>query len=180
MSDLSALTPGTWNVDPMHSTVGFTVRHLMITKVHGTFKEFTGSITVGDDPTKSSVEATVQMASVHTGDEGRDGHLRTGDFFEVEQFPTMTFRSTGITAKGGDYAMAGDLTIKGVTKPVVFDLEFEGVNKDPWGNTKAGFTATTEINRKDWGLEYNAVLESGGVVISEKVKLNLDIQAVKS
>lgn len=180
MSDLSLLTAGSWNVDPSHSTVGFTARHLMITKVHGTFKAFSGSITVGADPLQSSVEATVEMGSVHTGDDARDGHLRTGDFFEVEKFPTMTLKSTGITAKGGDYVMNADLTIKGVTKSVAFDLEFEGVSKDPWGNTKAGFTASAEINRKDWGLEYNAVLETGGVVISEKVKITLDIQAVKA
>lgn len=180
MSDLSQLTPGTWNVDPSHSTVGFTARHLMITKVHGTFKTFSGSITVGSDPLKSTVEATVDMASVHTGDDNRDGHLRTGDFFEVETYPTMSLRSTGISGAGGDYTMTADLTIKGVTKPVTFDLEFEGVSKDPWGNTKAGFSASTEINRKDWGIEWNAVLDTGGVALGEKVKINLDIQAVKA
>lgn len=180
MSDLSALTAGTWNIDPSHSTVGFTARHLMITKVHGTFKTFSGTITVGANPLQSSVEATVEMVSVHTGDDGRDNHLRTGDFFETDRFPTMTLKSTGVTAKGGDYVMAADLTIKGVTKPVSFNLEFEGVSKDPWGNTKAGFTASAEINRKDWGLEYNAVLETGGVVIGEKIKITLDIQAVRA
>jgi len=180
MSDLSALTPGTWNVDPMHSTIGFTVRHLMITKVHGTFKEFGGTLTVGTDPLQSSVEAVVQVASVDTGEASRDGHLRTGDFFEVEKFPTMTLKSTGITGKGGDFTLNADLTIKGITKSVAFDLEFEGVSKDLYGNTKAGFTASAEINRKDWGIEWNAVLETGGVALGEKVKLNLDIQAVKA
>ena len=180
MSDLSALTPGTWNVDPMHSTVGFTVRHLMITKVHGTFKEFAGTITVGSDPLQSTVEATVQVASVDTGEASRDGHLRTGDFFEVETYPTMTLRSTGISGTGGDYVLNADLTIKGITKPVSFELEFEGVNKDLYGNTKAGFSASTEINRKDWGIEWNAVLDNGGVALGEKVKLKLDIQAVKA
>jgi hypothetical protein len=180
MSDLSHLTAGTWNVDPSHSTVGFTARHLMITKVHGTFKTFSGSITVGADPLQSSVEATVEMSSVHTGDDGRDGHLRTGDFFAVDKFPSMTLKSTGISSQGDRYLMAADLTMKGVTKSVAFDLEFEGVSKDPWGNTKAGFTASAEINRKDWGLEYNAVLETGGVVIGEKVKISLDVQAVKA
>lgn len=180
MSELAALTPGVWNVDPMHTTIGFTARHLMITKVHGTFKEFNGAITIAPDPLQSSVEATVQVTSVHTGDENRDGHLRTGDFFEVETYPTMTLKSTGISGSGGDYTLHADLTIKGITKKVDFDLEFEGVSKDPWGNTKAGFSATADINRKDWGLEYNAVLETGGVVIGEKVKLTLDIQAVKA
>jgi len=180
MSDLSALTAGTWNVDPMHTTIGFTVRHLMITKVHGTFKDFAGTITVGADPMQSSVQATVQMASVHTGDDNRDGHLRTGDFFEVETYPTMTLQSTGISGKGGDYTLHADLTIKGITKKVDFDLEFEGVSKDLYGNTKAGFSASAEINRKDWGIEWNAVLDNGGVALGEKVKLNLDVQAVKA
>lgn len=180
MSDLSRLTPGAWNIDPSHSTIGFTARHLMITKVHGTFKTFSGVVNIAADPLKSTVEATVDMASVHTGDENRDGHLRTGDFFEVDKYPTMTLRSTGISGSGGDYTMTADLTIKGVTKPVTFELEFEGVSKDPWGNTKAGFSASTEINRKDWGIEWNAVLETGGVALGEKVKINLDIQAVKA
>ena len=180
MSDLTALTPGTWNVDPAHSTIGFTARHLMITKVHGTFKTFTGSITVAADPLQSAVEATVEIASVDTGESNRDNHLRTNDFFSADTYPTMTLKSTGITAKGDDYVLTGDLTIKGVTKSVAFDLEFEGVAADPWGGTRAGFVASTEINRKDWGIEYNAALETGGVVIGDKVKLLLDIQAVRA
>jgi polyisoprenoid-binding protein YceI len=180
MSDLSALTAGTWNVDPSHSTVGFTARHLMITKVRGSFKTFTGSITVAADPLQSKVEATVEVDSVDTGDANRDGHLKSGDFFELEKYPAMKLVSTGIAAKGSNYVMNADLTIKGVTKPVQFDLEFDGVNTDPWGNVKAGFTASTEINRKDWGMEWNAVLETGGVVVSEKIALTLDIQAVRA
>ncbi|MFM7536236.1 MAG: YceI family protein [Acidimicrobiales bacterium] len=179
MADLSALTPGTWNVDAAHSRVGFTVRHLMVSKVRGSFTTFSGAVTVGEDKLASSVVAEVQMASIATGDDNRDNHLRTGDFFDVAAHPTMTFRSTGITADGGDYVLAGELTIKGITKPVTFELEFEGVSPDPWGGTRAGFSAETEISRKEWGLEYNAVLETGGVVISDKVKLELDIQVVK-
>jgi polyisoprenoid-binding protein YceI len=180
MADLSALTPGTWTVDAAHSRVGFTVRHLMVSKVRGSFTKFSGSVTVGEDKLASTVVAEVDMTSIATGDDNRDNHLRTGDFFDVAAHPTMTFRSTGITADGGDYVLAGELTIKGISQPVTFELEFEGVSPDPWGGTRAGFSAETEISRKDWGLEYNAVLETGGVVISDKVKLELDIQVVKA
>ena len=180
MSDLSALTAGTWNVDPSHSSVGFTARHLMITKVRGSFKSFSGTITVAADPLQSKVEATVEVGSVDTGDVNRDGHLKSGDFFELEKYPTMKLVSTGIVTKGSNYVLNGNLTIKGVTKSVPFDLEFDGVNTDPWGNVKAGFTATAEINRKDWGMEWNAALETGGVVVSEKIALTLDIQAVRA
>jgi polyisoprenoid-binding protein YceI len=179
MSSIHDLTPGNWIVDPTHSTVGFTARHLMVTKVRGRFGSFTGSVTIAEDRLQSSVEATVEMTSVSTGDEGRDGHLRTGDFFDVEQFPTMSFRSTSVVADGGDYELRGDLTIKGVTRPVTFELEFDGVATDPWNNTKAGFTAETEINRKDWGLEWNVALEAGGVLVGEKIKIQLDVQLVK-
>jgi polyisoprenoid-binding protein YceI len=179
MSSINDLTPGTWIVDPTHSTVGFTARHLMVTKVRGRFASFSGSATIAEDRLQSSVEASVDMASVSTGDEGRDGHLRAGDFFDAEAHPTMTFVSTGITADGSDHALTGDLTIKGVTKPVTFALEFDGVATDPWNNTKAGFTAETEINRKDWGLEWNVALEAGGVLVSEKIKIQLDIQLLK-
>ena len=179
-SPLQDIAVGTWNVDPSHSTVGFVARHLMISKVRGTFTAFTGTIEIAEDRLDSTVSASVDMASVSTGDEGRDGHLRTGDFFDVEQYPTMTFVSTGIRPDGGDFVLTGDLTIKGVTRSVVFDLEFEGVAVDPWGNTKAGFTASTEISRKDFGLEWNVALEAGGVLVGDKVKIQLDIQAVKA
>jgi len=180
MSAITDLTPGTWTVDPSHSTVGFVARHLMVTKVRGRFASFTGTLTIAEDALRSSVQASVDMASVATGDDGRDGHVKSADFFDVENFPTMTFTSTSITAKGDDYELAGDLTIKGVTKPVVFELEFEGVNTDPWGNTKAGFSAEAEINRKDWGLEWNVALDTGGMLVSEKIKVQLDIQAAKA
>lgn len=179
MSNLSALTPGTWNVDASHSTVGFSVRHLMVAKVRGRFTDFSGTITVGDDPLTSKVEAVVKTASVDTHDDGRDGHLRGADFFDVEQFPDMTLVSTGIEADGDDFVLHTQLTIKGVTRPVDFELEFDGVATDPWGNVKAGFSAEAEINRKDWGLEWNVALETGGVLVGEKVKLTLDIEALK-
>ena len=179
MSNLSALTPGTWNVDASHSTVGFSVRHLMVAKVRGRFTDFSGTITVGDDPLASTLEAVVKTASVDTHDDGRDGHLRGGDFFDVEQFPDMSLASTGIDADGDDFVLHTQLTIKGVTRAVDFELEFEGVATDPWGNVKAGFSAEAEINRKDWGLEWNVALEAGGVLVGEKVKLTLDIEALK-
>jgi polyisoprenoid-binding protein YceI len=180
MSSISELTPGTWNVDVSHSSVGFVARHLMVTKVRGRFTDFAGTITVGEDPLQSKVEATVQMLSVTTGDDGRDGHLKTNDFFDIEKYPTMKFVSTGIKANGSDYTLTGDLTVKDVTKPVSFDLEFDGVATDPWNNTKAGFTAETEINRKDFGVDWNVALEAGGVLVGEKVKITLDIQATKA
>jgi len=180
MADLSALTPGTWTIDASHSTVGFVARHLMITKVRGRFTDVSGSVAVAPTATDSVVTATINLASVDTGDEKRDGHLRSADFFDVEQFPTMTFASTGVKEEGGAYTLFGDLTIKGVTRQVELDLEFDGVNGDPWGGTRASFSAEGDINRKDWGLEWNVALESGGVLVSEKVKLTLDIQLVKA
>lgn len=174
----SLIPAGTWQLDPSHSTVGFTVRHMMVSKVRGKFADFTADIEITDDPTTSRVEATVQMASVDTGDAGRDEHLRTGDFFDIAEHPTMTFRSTSITPAGDDFALTGDLTVRGVTKTVTFDLEVGGVAKDPWGGTRTGFTATTEISRKDFGLEYNAALETGGVLIGDTVKIELEIEAM--
>jgi len=130
-----------------------------------------------EDPLDSSVEVEIQMASVDTRDEKRDGHLQSPDFFDVEQFPTMTFTSTKLTGSGSDFEVTGDLTIKGVTRPVTFDLEVGGVQQDPWGNTKAGFTLTGSINRKDFGMEFNAVLEGGGVLVGEKVTIEIDVEA---
>ena len=176
-STTTTLPAGTWTLDTAHSSVGFTVRHMMVSKVRGRFGDFSADIVTAEDPLESTLTATVQMASIDTGDEGRDEHLRTNDFFDIEQFPTMTFTSTGITGSGSDYEVTGDLTIKGVTKPVTFDLEFGGVGKDPWGNTRAGFTLTGTINRKDFGMEYNAVLETGGIMIGDKVTIELDIEA---
>ncbi|OIQ86894.1 protein YceI [mine drainage metagenome] len=173
----TAVPAGTWVIDSSHSEVGFTVRHLMVSKVRGLFEKFSGTITVADDFTASRVEATIDAASVSTRDEARDNHIRTNDFFGVEEHPTWTFVSTGISSKGSDYALAGDLTIKGVTKPVILDLEVLGVNKDPWGNTKVGFTASTKINRKDFGIEWNAPLETGGILVSDDVTITLEIQA---
>ncbi|CAB4883018.1 unannotated protein [freshwater metagenome] len=175
----SVLTPGVWAVDPSHSSVSFAVRHLMVSKVRGRFGAFTGTLTVGENVADARLEASVEMASITTGDQGRDAHLTGAEFFDVEQFPSMTFNSTALTVAGDGYALAGDLTIKGVVRPVTFALEFEGVSTDPWGNTKAGFSAEAEINRKEWGLEWNVALETGGVLIGEKVKIQLDIEAAR-
>jgi polyisoprenoid-binding protein YceI len=181
MTDLSALTPGTWNVDPSHSSVGFVARHLMITKVRGRFTDFSGVLEITPDPLQSSVRATVNLASITTGDDGRDAHLRSADFFDTDGAgsPTMSFASTGIKEEDGEYVLFGDLTVKDVTRQVEFALEFDGVNTDPWGATKAAFSAETEINRKDFGIEWNVALETGGVLVSDKVRIQLEIQAVK-
>jgi polyisoprenoid-binding protein YceI len=174
---LDGLVPGVWTVDTSHSEVGFTARHLMVSKVRGRFTDYTATITVAPNVLDSTVQATVQLASVDTRDEKRDGHLKSADFFDVENHPTMSFTSTGIREIGKDFYLDGDLTIRGTTRPVTFDLEFNGVVAGPWGGSSAGFSAETEINRKDWGLEWNVALESGGVLVSEKIKIALEIEA---
>src|SRR6478735_3815293 len=180
MSAISELTPGTWNADLSHSSVNFSVRHLVVSKVRGQFQKFDATLQIAENPLDSKVEASVDLASIDTGDDGRDNHVRGGDFFDIEQYPTMTFASTGIRPNGSDYYLDGDLTIKGVTKPVTLDLEFNGVATDPWGGTRAGFSAETEVNRNDFGITYNAALETGGVLIGEKLKVTIEIEAVKS
>jgi polyisoprenoid-binding protein YceI len=180
MSSISDLTPGVWNVDPSHSTIGFVARHLMVSKVRGHFATFNGTITIADDPLQSKVEATVDISSVTTGDDTRDGHLKSADFFDLEKSPTMTLVSTGIEQDGKDYILHTDLTINGITKPVDFELEFDGVSADPWGGTRSGFSAEADVNRKDWGLEWNVALETGGVLVGEKVKIVLEIEAIKA
>ena len=172
------LVAGTWNIDPSHSEVGFSVRHVMISKVRGRFTGFTGTITVGEDPLASSVTVEIDASTITTGDDNRDNHLRSADFFESDKHPTWTFTSTSVTPKGSDFVVAGDLTIHGVTRPVSLDLEFNGVNPDPWGGTRSGFSATTELSRKDFGLEFNIPVDGGGVVVGDKVKVELEIEAV--
>jgi polyisoprenoid-binding protein YceI len=174
MTSVSELSPGTWTVDPAHSEVGFVARHLMVSKVRGSFAQFEATVLVGDSSDTYSVEATVQLASIDTGSTDRDAHLRGADFFDTDNHPVMTFTSASVSSD----KLVGDLTIKGVTRQVAFDLDFAGVSADPWGGTRAGFEATTEINRKDFGLTWNAALETGGFLVGDEVKISLSIQAV--
>ena len=172
---------GTWAIDPSHSEVGFSVRHMMVSKVRGKFNEFSGEIVTGESPLDSSVTATIDLSSIDTGNADRDNHLRSADFFEVEAHQTMTFRSTGVRVdKDGEYVLDGDLTLRNITKPVSLQLELGGFGPDPYGNTRAGFTATGEIKRSDFGVDFNAVLETGGVVVGDKVTINLEIEAIRS
>jgi polyisoprenoid-binding protein YceI len=178
MAIAEGLIPGAWIIDPVHSEVGFSVRHLMVSKVRGKFEKFEGSITVADDPLLSSVTVTVDLSSINTGAVDRDTHLRSADFFEVDSHPTMTFKSTGVHQTGSSFTVDGELTIKAVTKNVQLEVEFNGVNKDPWGGTRAGFSAETEISRGDWGISFNMPLDGGGVVVGDKVKVLLEVEAV--
>ena len=176
MSNLSDLEPGNWNVDASHSEVGFIARHLMVSKVRGQFKNFSAVVSIAQPFENSTVEATVQLASVDTNAAGRDTHLKSADFFDVENNPAMTFTSTKVT----NSSLEGDLTIKGVTKPVAIPFEYTGSVIDPWGNERAGFEGSVTVNRSDWGVNWNTALEAGGVLVSEKVTLEFDIAAIKA
>ena len=171
-------TRGTWKVDPAHTKISFTVKHLMISKVRGTFDAFDVTIVTAEDPHDSTIEAVIDVASVNTGQPDRDNHLRTSDFFLVEEFPTMTFRSTALHAAGDDFTVEGDLTLRGVTKPVTLKGELGGVITDPYGLTRAGATATTTINRQDFGVNWNAAMEAGGMTLGDNVKIEIDIEVV--
>lgn len=180
MSDLSATT-GTWVIDPTHTVIGFTVRHAMVAKVRGRFNEFSGSFTLdGDNPSASRAELTIQTASFDTQNADRDAHVRSADFLDVENYPTMTFTSTKVEVAGPNtFTVTGDLTIRGTTKSVPVTFELLGISKDPWGGTRIGFEGEGEINRKEYDLTWNVALETGGVLVSENVKLTLDVEAVK-
>ncbi|MCU1430380.1 MAG: polyisoprenoid-binding protein [Actinomycetia bacterium] len=176
----TVIEPGTWIFDASHSSIEFVARHLMVTKVRGHFANVEGTITIAEKPLESSVRASVEVASVLSGDDKRDEHLRSSDFFEVDKYPTIDFVSTNVVDVGdGHYELIGDLTVHGVTRPVTWDLQYEGTVKDPWGGTRAGFSASVDVNRKDWGLTWNVALETGGFVVSDKVHLNLEVEAVK-
>lgn len=170
-----------WSVDPTHSEVGFKVKHMMFTNVSGKFDTFEAkAVTEGEQFDNAQVSFSADAASVNTGNADRDKHLVSGDFFDAEQFPKLEFQSTSFQKKGADnYEMKGDLTLHGVTKNVTLDVEYGGTGKDPWGNLKAGFTISGKFNRKDFGLNWNAALEAGGVLVSDEVRLNADIQMVK-
>lgn len=177
MSQLEGLVPGTWQIDPTHTDIGFTVRHL-ISKVRGTFEEFEGEIVIAENPRESTANATIQLNSINTGTAQRDQHLRSSDFFEVDQHPVMRFRTTEVRADGDGYVVAGDLTVKDVTHPIELDVEFLGVGPDPWGGTRAGFEATAKISRKEFGVDFNIPLEGEKFVIGDQVSIHLQIEAV--
>ncbi len=174
--DIPGYKAGTWVLDPAHSEVTFSVRHMMISKVRGTFGVKEATLVAPENPLEASVTATVDVASIDTKDEGRDNHLRSADFFDVEKYPTMTFVSTGVRVEGGDFLVDGDLTIRDVTKPVTFEFDFGGFGTDPWGNYNAGATAKTVIDRETFGLTWNAALETGGVLVGKDVTIELDLQ----
>jgi polyisoprenoid-binding protein YceI len=169
---------GTWSIDPIHSEVGFSVRHMMVSKVRGKFTKFSGEIVTGEDLLGSSVTAEIDLASIDTGAEQRDGHLRSPDFFDTDNHPVMSYKAAGLRADGDDYVLDGELTLKGVTKSVPLTLELNGFGPDAYGGTRAGFTATGEINRQDFGVNWNAAMETGGLVVSDKVSIHLEIEAV--
>jgi polyisoprenoid-binding protein YceI len=176
-------TTTTWKIDPVHSTAEFKVKHMMITNVKGQFAVVNGVLSLDEgDIAKSRVEASLDAASVNTRDAQRDAHLKSADFFDVEKFPTLSFKSTRISLGGtGELAVAGDLTIHGITRPVVFNVEGPSApGKDPWGNTRVGLSATTKVNRKDFGLTWNAALETGGILVGDDVTITLDVQFIKA
>ena len=178
--EIPGYVAGTWAIDPIHSEVSFVVRHMMVSKVRGRFDTFEGTIITAENPLESSVTASVDLSSVNTGQEQRDAHIRSADFFEVEKHPMMTFASTGIRAEGDHFLLDGDLSIKGVSKPVTFKLEVNGFGPDAFGGTRAGFSAATEINRKDFGVNFDGPIPGvpGGVAVSDKVTVTLEAEGV--
>ena len=174
--DIPGYKTGTWELDGSHSEVGFTVRHMMISKVRGHFNLKSATLIAPENPLEATVTAHVDATSLDTKDEGRDAHLRSAEFFDVENYPSIDFVSTGVRYEGGDFLVDGDLTLHGITKPVTFELEFGGFGVDPWGNYKAGATAKTVVNREDFGLTWNAALETGGVLVGKDVTITLDLQ----
>ena len=170
-----------WLLDPTHSELGFKIKHLMITNVSGIFKNFTAEVeTKGEDFSTAQINLSAEMASITTNNEQRDAHLRNADFFEVEKYPELKFKSTRIEkVDNNNFTLNGELTLKGITNPVKLDVEFNGLTKDPWGNEKAGFVVTGKINRSNFGVNFNAVLETGGVMLSDEVKINSEIQFIK-
>ena len=173
-------TPGTFALDVAHTRAGFVARHLMVSKVRGAFGEFEGAITVADNPLESSVTATIRTASFDSGSADRDTHVRSGDFLDVEKYPELTFRSTRVTeVDGSSFTLLGDLTIKDVTREVALKVDFEGVAKSPWGQEVIAFSAVTEIDREDFGITWNLALETGGVVVGRKVKIEIEAEAIR-
>ena len=181
ITDLARLT-GTYTLDPAHTRIGFVARHAMVTKVRGAFNDFEGSATVdGDDLARSTARLTIKAASIDTRNEQRDGHLRTNDFFDAPTFPKITFKSTSVQQlDDGKLAVTGDLSIKDVTKAITVAFEFAGLSTDPYGNVRAGYEGTASLNRSDYGVSFNAALDTGGVLVSDKINLELDVSAIKN
>lgn len=179
ISDIPGLVPGTWSIDPTHSDVSFSVRHMMVSKVRGTFRRFDAELVIAENLSDSSVNATIDVGSFDTGNAERDAHIRSADFLDFERYPTMTYRSTAIHPEGDRFVVDGELTLHGVTRPVALQLEVGGVTTDPYGNLRLGLSATTEINRRDFGIDVSMPLEAGGVVVGDKVNITLDIAAIR-
>jgi polyisoprenoid-binding protein YceI len=182
--EIPGYVAGTWTIDPVHSHIGFVVRHLMVSKVRGHFTKFEGRIVTAADPLESTVTATIDLASIDTSNQQRDDHLRSADFFEVEKYPTMTYHSSGIRRDGDDLVLDGELTLKGVTRPVPLKLEVNGFGPDAFGGdadviARAGFTATGEIDRRDFGIDFNGPVPGGGVIVAERVQIILEIEAAR-
>jgi len=178
MSTVPQYIAGTWKIDIVHSEIGFSVRHMVVSKVRGKFARFSGTIVTGPSPLDSSVTAEIEMDSIETGNADRDAHLRSPDFFQVAEHPTMTYRSTGVREDDGEYILDGELTLKGTTKSVPLTLEVGGFGPDPYGGTRTGFSAKGEIKRSDFGVDFNAALETGGMVVGDRVTIELEIEAV--
>ena len=171
--------PGTWAIDLAHSSANFKVKHLGLGRTRGRFTQFVGTVEVGENPVDTTVVLTIDAASVDTHDDGRDEHLRSADFFDVANNPSLTFRSTGVRGGGESWKLDGELAIAGVTKAVSLDVDYEGVTVDPWGGNRAGFTATTQVNREDFGLTWNAALEAGGFLVGKNVSIELEVELVR-
>lgn len=180
MTAFEGLTAGTYTIDPTHTEISFSVRHLAISKVRGHFQTFAGTVEIAEQIEDSTASATIDVASINTNQAQRDEHLRTSDFFNVEEFPEMTFNSTSVAVDGGDLTINGDLTLRGVTKPVTLEAEFGGATVDGYGNTKVGFEATTKINRQDFGVTWNAATEAGGLTLGDVITITIDAQLAKN
>ena len=182
MSDTLTQIPGylagTWSIDPVHTDVSFTVRHMMVSKVRGRFADFEGVVVTAPEPLDSSVEVSIELASIDTGNADRDAHIRSDDFFGVDHYPTMTYTSTGIRRSGDDFVVDGDLTLRGVTKPVSLEVEVNGFGPDPFGGTRAGFSAKGEISRKEFDVKFDAPMEGGGVVVGDKIQIAIEAELV--
>ena len=176
---ISAPAAGTWHIDPGHADVGFVGRHFGLSKIRGRFTGVSGVVEIAEDPAASSVVVEIDMASVSSGDQTRDDHLRSADLFDVEHHPTATFRSTGVAVQGREGQVFGELTIKGITRVVLLDVEFLGSVRDPWNNERAVFSAATKVNREDWGLTWNMVLEAGGLLVSKEIRLEIEVELIR-